>query len=153
MKLHFDIYGDEQIQRELLRFANYTGNAGPALQQIADDMREQIADQFATEGERGSGGWAPLQESTIAAKAAAGLDPHILQATGALMESLTGRGGDNIEEVSDDHLVLGSRVAYGKFHQKGTSKMPARKPVEFSELDRRGFVRTLQRFLVEGTLR
>jgi phage gpG-like protein len=153
VKIDFDVYGDKQISRELLRFASYAGNAQPAFHKIAEDIREQIGEQFATEGERGSGGWAPLQESTIAAKAAAGLDSHILQATHALMESLTGTGGDHIEQVTDDSLLFGSSISYGKFHQKGTSRMPARKPVDFTELDRRGFVRTLQRFLVSGAVR
>lgn len=152
MRIDFDIYGEEQLSRELLRFSAHAGNAQPAFHKIAGDMREQIAEQFSTEGDRGSGGWAPLKETTIAAKAAAGLDPHILQATHSLMESLTGTGGDHVEEVTDDSLLFGSSIAYGKFHQKGTSKMDARKPVDFTELDRRGFVRTLQRYIVDGVL-
>jgi phage gpG-like protein len=153
VRLDLDVFGDEQISRELLRFSARAGNAQPAFHKIAEDMREQIGQQFATEGERGSGGWEPLKEATIAAKASAGLDPHILQATHSLMESLTGTGGDHIEEVTDDSLLFGSSNAYGKFHQKGTSRMPARKPVDFTELDRRGFIRTLQAYIVEGVVR
>jgi phage gpG-like protein len=152
VRLDLDVYGDEQVSRELLRFSAYAGNAQPAFRKIADDMRDQVAEQFATEGARGSGGWKPLADSTIASKLSAGLDPHILQATHTLMESLTGTGGDHIEEISDEHLLFGSSVDYGRFHQKGTSRMPARRPVEFAELDRRGFIRTLQRYLVEGVL-
>jgi phage gpG-like protein len=148
VKLRFEVFGDEQIERELLRFSAYVGSAQPAFREMADRMREQIGEQFATEGQRGSGGWAPLAESTLAAKAAAGLDSHILQATHSLLESLTEPGGDHIEEISDEHLLFGSRNPYGSFHQKGTSRMPARKPVDFTELDRRGLVQILQRFLV-----
>lgn len=152
MRLDFSIFGEEQLSRDLLRFSAHAGNAQPAFHQIAEDMRTQIAEQFATEGGRGSGGWEPLKESTVLTKLSEGLDPHILQATHKLMNSLTGTGGDHIEEISDEHLLFGSSVKYGKFHQKGTSKMPARKPVDFTELDRRGFVRTLQRYFMEGTL-
>lgn len=152
MRLDLDVYGDEQISRELLRFSAHAGNPQPAFRQIAENMREQIAEQFATEGGRGSGGWKPLADSTIASKLAAGLDPHILQATQTLMESLTGTGGDHIEEINDDSLVFGSADPKGKFHQKGTSKMPARRPIDFTELDRRGFMRTLQRYIVEGVV-
>ena len=148
MRLKLSVLGEEQIERELLRFAAHVGSAEPAFRQIADDMRDQIGEQFASEGSRGSGGWEELAESTLAAKAAAGLDPHILQATQGLLNSLTGRGGDHIEEIGDDHLVFGSRDLKGRFHQGGTSRMPPRKPVDFTELDRRGFVRTLQRYLV-----
>ncbi len=152
MRLDFDIFGEEQLSRDLLRFSAHVGNAQPAFHKIAEDMRLQIEEQFATEGGRGSGGWKELAESTLRAKLAAGLDPDILQATHALMESLTGTGSDHIEEISDEHLLFGSSVPYGKYHQKGTSRMPARKPVDFTELDRRGFIRTLQRYFVEGTV-
>lgn len=153
MKLDLDVYGDEQLERELLRFSAYAGNAQPALRQIAGDMREQIREQFATEGERGSGGWAPLKDTTLQAKAAAGLDSHILQATHRLIDSLTAEShGDQKLVITDDSLIFGSSVEYGRYHQKGTSRMPARKPIEFAELDRRGFVRTLQRYIVEGVL-
>lgn len=152
MRLHLSVFGDEQLERELLRFSAYAGSPTPAFHQIASDMRKQIEEQFDTEGRRGSGGWEMIKPSTIAAKAAAGLDPNILRATNALMESLTGSGGDHIEEVTDDSLLLGSRNPYGKFHQKGTAKMPARKPIDFTELDRRGYLRTLQRYIVEGVV-
>jgi phage gpG-like protein len=152
VRLALDIFGEEQVERELLRFSAYAGSPVPAFHQIAQDMRSQIEEQFATEGGRGSGGWPPLKESTLASKAAAGLDPHILRATSALMNSLTGTGGDHIEQVTDDSLVFGSSIARGKFHQQGTKRMPARKPVDFTELDRRGFVRTLQRYIVDGAL-
>jgi phage gpG-like protein len=152
VRLDLDVFGDEQISRELLRFSAHAGNAQPAFHKIAQDMREQIKEQFGTEGDRGSGGWAPLKEATIAAKASAGLDPHILQATHSLMESLTGSAGDHIEEITDDSLLFGSSDPKGRFHQKGTSRMPARKPVDFTELDRRGFVRTLQKYIVHGTV-
>jgi len=152
VRLDLDIFGEEQISRELLRFSAHAGNAQPAFHKIAADMREQIAEQFATEGGRGSGGWKPLAESTLQAKLSAGLDPHILQATHRLMHSLTGTGGDHIEKVTDDSLLFGSAVDYGRFHQKGTTRTPARRPVDFTSLDRRGFIRTLQRYIVDGTV-
>lgn len=150
MRLSLDIYGEEQLERELLRFSAYAGSPQPAFHKIAEDMRHQIEEQFASEGGRGSGGWAALKETTSLAKAAAGLDPHILQATHKLVRSLTSTGGDHVEQVTDSSLFFGSKVGYGQFHQKGTGKMPARKPVDFTELDRRGFVRTLQRYVAEG---
>ena len=152
MRLNLDIYGEEQLERELLRFSAYAGSPQPAFHKIAEDMRHQIGEQFSSEGGRGSGGWAALSEATSHAKAAAGLDPHILQATHTLMHSLTETGGEHVEEVGDDFLLFGSKVGYGRYHQKGTSKMPARKPVDFTELDRRGFVRTLQHYVAEGHL-
>lgn len=150
MKLSLDIYGEEQIDRDLLRFSSYVGDPRPALLKIADDMRDQIAEQFESEGRRGSGGWEALKPATLAEKAARGLPPEILQATRKLMYSLTRKGGDHIEEVTDDSLLVGSRIPYGRFHQRGTSRMPARRPVDFTDLDRRSFVRILQRYITTG---
>lgn len=154
MRIDFSVFGDEQLSRELMRFSAYAGSPQPAFGQIADDVREQIAEQFSSEGERGSGGWDELKEATIAAKASAGLDSHILQATHDLMNSLTDKSSEwHIEKITDDSLTVGSRDWIGVLHQQGTSKMAARKPVDFTEADRRGFVRTLQRYIVEGVLR
>lgn len=150
MKLQVDVYGDEQVNRELLRFSDRSLDASPAFRRIADGMRDQIGRQFASQGAAGSGGWAPLKPSTLAKKAAEGLSPNILQATGALMDSLTGAGGANREVVTRDELIFGTTLAYGGFHQRGTSRMPQRKPIEFSETDRRGFMKTLQRYVVTG---
>ncbi len=146
MRLSLDVYGEEQISRELLRFSSYVGDPSPAFHQIADDMREDIGHRFEEEGP----GWAPLAQTTLAAKAAAGLPPEILQATRRLMRSLSQKGEDHVEEIGDDFLRFGSSVPYGRFHQKGTSQMPARKVIDFTEADRRGFVRTLQRYIRTG---
>lgn len=150
MKLEIDVNGDEQINRELLRFSDRAGDASPAFRRIAHEMRDQIGRQFASQGAVGSGGWAPLKPSTLAKKAAEGLSPNILQATGALMESLTSVGAGNREVVTRDSLIFGSSIPYGRYHQSGTSRMPKRRPIEFSETDRRGFMRTLQRYVVTG---
>jgi phage gpG-like protein len=153
VRLSLNIFGEEQLERELLRFSAYAGAPQPAFRQIAESMRLQITEQFETEGGRGSGGWEPDKPETLAAKAAKGLDPHVLRATGDLMASLTDQSGaDHIEEISDSFMVFGSKVKYGRFHQTGTKNLPVRKPVDFTELDRKGFVRTLQRYVVNGTL-
>lgn len=150
MRLDLDVYGDQQISRELLRFEHRVDNAQPAWREIAGEIRKQINVQFTTEGQAGSGGWEALAPSTLASKAAKGLSPAILQATGALLASLTSSGGGNFEEITDSSLTFGSSIPYGKFHQSGTSKMPARKPIEFAELDRRQFTRILQKHIVRG---
>jgi phage gpG-like protein len=153
VRLDFSIFGEEQLSRDLLRFSAHVGNAKPALNKVADDMREQIAEQFTTEGDRGSGGWHELADSNIKAKAAEGLDPHILRATDDFMNSLVKKGDKwHVEEVTDESLLLGSKDWIGFLHQKGTSKMPARKSIDFTELDRRGFIRVLQRYFTEGTV-
>lgn len=153
MRIDFSLYGEEQLSRDLLRYTSYIREPGPAFREIASDMRKQIGEQFETEGERGSGGWEPDKDETLAAKAAKGLSPKVLQATGDLMDSLVNPSSQwHVEEITDDSLLLGSKDWVGFLHQKGTKTLAVRKPVDFTELDRRGFVRTLQRYVFEGVL-
>lgn len=152
MLLELDAFGDRQVDRELLRFADRAVDATPAWAQIIIDLAHLEHEQFASEGALASAGWAPLAPATVARKAAAGLDPRILHATGKLAASLTEPlgGGDAIREVAPDEMRFGTTVPYARFHQLGTERMPQRRPIELRERDRRALVQTLQRFLVTG---
>lgn len=50
----------------------------------------------------------------------------ILRLGGALAKSITQKGGDNILHADNKNLTIGTRVKYGRYHQFGTRKMPAR---------------------------
>jgi phage gpG-like protein len=56
--------------------------------------------------------------------------PHpILIKTGRLMQAATGGGAGAIQEVAPKRLTIGvstASVPYGRFHQAGAGKMPAR---------------------------
>lgn len=69
------------------------------------------------------GGWAPHDATYGAFRGPA----TTLVRTGKLKFSLT--GGLLTESVSNDSVSFGTRVEYAKFHQYGTTEMPARKIV------------------------
>lgn len=69
------------------------------------------------------GGWAPYDAEYAAI---VGPKPDLVL-TGMLSFSLT--GGLLVENLSNDSVEFGTRVEYAKFHQYGTTKMPARKIV------------------------
>ena len=94
--------------------------------------------------------WAPLADSTVESKSAAGLDPRILHATLALRESLTTGADGSFTVVNDNGLWFGTSIDYAKFHQKGTSRMPQRKVIEFNVANRRSFTREIQRYVARG---
>jgi phage gpG-like protein len=151
VRLDLDVFGDKQVARELLRFGDRAADVRPAWNAIIGRLERLEAEQFDSQGGRGSGGWAPLAPATVAEKARRGLDPRILHATGRLRASLTGRGGDAIRESHPDEMRFGTSVPYARFHQQGTSRMPRRREIELRELDRHMiFVQTVQRFLVTG---
>jgi phage gpG-like protein len=151
VRIVFEISGDRQIERELLRVSDRAGDVSPAFDRIIDLWVDETAEQFATEGAHASGGWAPLAQSTLRRKTARLFTGGILHESGSLERSLTDRGDANmIVEVSPDEVAWGSRVDYAQFHQTGTTRMPRRRPVEFTEGARRETVRILQRFVITG---
>lgn len=153
MRLTFQVFGEEQINRELVRFRGRIVNAEPAFASIVDDLKDTIDEQFESEGRSGSGGWAPIKPATIARKAALGRDTRILHETLRLRESLTdAANSDQIREIDHLGFTFGTTVPYAIFHQRGTEHMPARPPIDISEGDRQQFVKILQRYIVTGEL-
>lgn len=151
MLIQFDIHGERQIGRELVRVGQYGGDATPQFRAIIRYWQHEIERQFDTQGRHASGGWAPLAESTIADKKARNLDPRILHATLRLRKSWLRKtmGSDTVLMARPHQAVLGSNVPYGRFHQSGTSRMP-RRPIELTETARRRTVKMLQTYIMTG---
>ena len=77
----------------------------------------------------GPGKYADLSESYKPVKAKKwGFTYPILKASGALANSITVPGDTNsiAQIINKRTLILGSKIEYGKHHQFGTNKMPAR---------------------------
>jgi phage gpG-like protein len=149
MRVDVSIGGDRQVSRQLLRFGERAVAARPAFEMIGELLFELEKEQFASEGGRASGGGAPLAESTVASR---GSSHPILDLTGELRSSLTGRGPNNTFLATDDFLLFGTSVEYAGFHQAGTSRMPRRRVLELTEADRVAAAKVLQRFIVTGEL-
>ena len=147
MRLTVTVTGEDVVAYDLLRFGDRMLNLRPALAMVAAEVREDAAQRFEDEGP----GWAPLAESTIAAKGGS----RILFETGSLMDSLAKLGGDHVEILTDDSLTMSSSLmvgnwSLGELHQKGTSRMPAREVVGSTEEQRRDYIRTIQDWVVQG---
>lgn len=151
VRLSFEIYGDTVLDRTLEGIQGRARDAEPAFHELAESFVEVQRQQFRTEGGYGSGGWAPLAPSYAAWKERHYPGQPILQRTGDLYRSLVGENSLHVRVVESHFLLIGSGVDYGAFHMRpGPHGRPARKPVELPESVRRSWVRTLQRFLVEG---
>ncbi len=155
MKLVFEVAGDKQIERELLRVGAFANDATPAFVAIGELMMAETEKQFATEGRHASGGWAPLKPATLEAKIRGGFRTEILQRTGALLDSLTVKGDANmVFEPRPQELVFGSQLPYAAVHQnpRPENPLPRRRPLEFTETTRRQIVKILQRWVMTGGL-
>ncbi len=152
MIIEFDFYGEKQVKRRIMRPGKYAGHLRPLFNNLADFFMDIEIGQFASDGARGSRPWKPLKPETVRRKERAGLDPRILRATGALYESLTQRGDrDQKLYIMEDFMIFGSKVEYGFFHQNARG-VPRRRPIEFTEKDRRETVKKIQRYILTGGL-
>lgn len=149
--LVFEVNGTVQLSRRLERFSILTADAAPAFEAIADDFLRIERRQFGSEGEYGSGGWAPLSDSYGAWKAIHYPDSPLLQKEGDLVNSLTWAGAPGqVRDITPVSIELGTTVPHGIFHQDGTDRMPARPPVQLTEADKIRWVGILQRWIVTG---
>lgn len=93
----------------------------PVLKQASQYQLGKVEQQFGSEGETITGKWKELQQKTIKQRIAAGYGPGpILTASGKLRKSV------KQEKLTPTELRIGSKNAYFKYHQLGTSKMPQR---------------------------
>jgi Phage virion morphogenesis family len=170
MSLRFElsIHGDRLVARELIGVEHRALDARPAFREIARDLIGWEKDLFRSSGASGGRPWAALEESTVARKAEQGLDPRVLQARRDLRKSLTVRGNPNmIMDIERDGLTFGSRLATAEFAQHGTRAhdipnafgsgrtvrhpgTPPRPIGQFSELQKRAMIRTLQTFILRS---
>lgn len=152
MRLYIEAFGETVIDRQLTRFAANLAVPEAAWQVIGTMLRAGAERQFQTEGRYASSGWKPLAASTVAFKRRHDLDPRILRATNALMDSLTRKFDPrHIERpVSRTSFLFGSRVTYGVYHAstRPRSRLPYRPPVALVERDKRLLVKELQRALL-----
>lgn len=158
VRMDLEIFGETAISRDLLRFGDRMTDARPAFENILEMMEDDIAELFESEGTSGGTAWEALSDETLRRKAALNQQPDVLQATRALLDSLTAdTHGSGIRQASAQELVFGSSLMTddGKYniselHQKGTENMPARPPLQFSETQKRNYIKELQRYVIEG---
>ena len=150
MNLVLEAFGDDIVNREILRVKYRSEDMRPAFRKIHESFIGVEKYQFSSEGGL-SGKWAPLAPSTVDYKAKHGLDPRILQATHRLRDSLTTFEGEgHIYEATHDEMKVGSDVPYGIYHQsrEPRTKLPRRPPVIIRENIRRRWIKYLQEYLM-----
>lgn len=151
LRLALTFEGDDVLDRTLERFELGVQSAEPVFDALGDALVTANRRQFSSEGAYGSGGWDPLSPKYAAWKATRYPGQPILQATGTMMESVTERPM-GVEAIEAQFAVFGTGVEYAAYHQQGTPQMPQRRIVELPESVRRGFVKGLQEWLVQGTV-
>lgn len=148
--LTFDVDGDTQVMRGFSRFGEHVKDLSAAFREIAQDFHKGEAQQFQSAGGYGAGGWTPLAPSTIERKQRSGYPLDILVRTGELRESLSGRGKGSIETIQPLEMHLGTSSHSAVFHQRGTSRMPARPVIMLPEEQKTRWHKIIHKFLVQA---
>jgi phage gpG-like protein len=150
VNFRLSFYGDVQLNRTLVRLQKAPQSMWPAWENLANRFRRMERKQFATEGAYASGGWPPLSPRYAKWKATAKPGAPILVFSGDLRKSLTERPF-GVEVLEHDHMVVGSSIDYGLFHQRGDG-VPQRRPVEFPEAERQAWVKVIHQFIRTGRI-
>lgn len=150
MKFVITSYGDRVVSRKLMRFSEAALVTRPVMEEVAVDMMRIERKVFSSQGRRGGGSWRSLSPSTVRKKIKMGQDPRILFATHRLFDSVTRAGHpDSALKISNDAIDFGSKRPGAVAHQKGLG-VPQRKFINFTEADRRRWVKMVQVHLVSG---
>lgn len=147
MSMSVDIDVNIDMQDALLRLNNMelrSRNLTPLFIYAKKMLELANAENFATGG-LPVGGWAPRRNDE------AYTHPPLAGPSGKLMGSLTSLfGPPNV--ITPTSATFGTNVEYAKFHQYGTSKMPARKII----FEPRGFGEDLSQkaanYVANGTI-
>lgn len=89
--------------------------------------------------------WRPLAFSTIRRKLAQGYSAIPLTRTGQLRRSIA-------TSVESRRFLVGTAVEYGRYHQFGTRRMPARPFLVFQRQDLQRIERIITKFITEGDI-
>ncbi len=141
----------EIINRRFTRFVSSLTDLEPLIRQIVDTLEQRFAKAFATEGASSGSMWAPLSAGYRAWKLRAYPGRGILVRTGRLRGSLTSGGGGGIRVITPRRGEIGTAVPYARYHQSGTSRMPARPVIRLSPADREEITRVVHRYLVRAS--
>ena len=140
----------EPVENALAAFGESLADQAPALASVADDFREMIAQQFASEGRAEGTPWPELSPATLRRRHAS---TPILYKTGALLRSLREPGAaGHVEELEGYSLTLGSRLPYAVYHQTGTRRLPARPIIVLSGARSERWAEIVRQQIAEKTL-
>ena len=139
--IRFTFFGEDQVERTLLGYAERSTDMRPAWEQIEARFVEYEEDWFAAEGD---GTWPPLSRSYAEWKARHFPGQPTLQREGILVESVL---RPDISVMEPSYAIFGTADPVAGYHQKGGGNLPVRKVIDLSDEERQEWVRIVQAHL------
>ena len=144
-KISFDIVGDQQYVRGFEATASEVEDMTDPLTDIGELLRQDVSEQFRTEGAVGAGGrWQPLNPAYEAWKRSEVGDEPILVFTGAMRSAAISKSAIS---VSPKRLVYEIDDPKAIHHQRGDGNLPVRKLVDLNLSQRRAWDRVFAGWL------
>lgn len=145
------VLGEKQVSRIFEGLDLRVADLRPVWQIIAEDFRKIERRQFETEGGLWRSGWPALSPEYATWKARHYPGKKILELTGRLKASLTGKGPGSVEDLSHpDWMKIGTAVPYAIYHQTGTRRMPARPPLVIPEGAKKRWIKAIHAYIKGG---
>lgn len=144
--VYVKIYGEDKVQDYMDAIEKRANNLKPVFHWAKRELEKANAENFLSNG-LPVGGWKPLSPAYGAWKANRFPGRPTMIRSGNLFRSLTNINA-NDTEINDTTASFSSSIEYAKFHQYGTSKMPARKVI----YEPVGFARKLGQQVAEHVL-
>jgi phage gpG-like protein len=133
MRPTYEAVGDEYLRFIRTRFQRASKGTGIWAPLAPSTIANRIAGsrglkgrvtRLVRESQRANSG---ISGAAARTQAVSSVKVPILYDTGKLFDSLTRGGPGNVFAIRQNGISVGTRVKYGKYHQTGTKKMPARK--------------------------
>lgn len=137
--------GEAELERSITRFTADIKDFTPLWPEVIKEYQRIEADQFKTFGH---GSWAPLSPKYAAWKSQHYPGQPLLVRTGRMRSDFTTGSAKATMTHDSVSIAASSETSYWRYHQYGTSKMPARPPVDLSEADRMSIMKKVQAWLV-----
>jgi phage gpG-like protein len=120
----------------------------PVWKYAKRELEVAFTTNFLSGGSLVPGGWAPLDRGYAAWKAVHFPGARKLVIDGRLFKSVADLDSPAVNKITPLSAEFGTDVEYAKFHQYGTTKMPARKII----FEPKGFARDIARKAKEHIL-
>lgn len=133
LDIQVTVQGDEELRQAFNLMASKVNDWRPFWPDIAAVFYTMEAGRFDSGG---YGSWKQLSDGYKKWKMKNYPGENILSLTGDLRRSLTSQFNPNAVYADQPlELVLGTNIHYAQYHQYGTSRMPARPPIDIRQQD------------------
>lgn len=139
LNVAYDIQGEEKFERALSLLYDSFRDWRRLWPQIAAEFYRIEKEQFNSQGASGaSGAWQELSAGYEKYKALTYPGRPILQASGHLKESITDpTNRDHVFRMTETSLTIGTTDPVGRYHQRGSERLPQRKIFDLTDDDKR----------------